>query len=423
MKRYNTYKDSEVEWIGEIPEHWKTSKIKYLGNIGSGDSLDSNKIEPERGEEDYPVFGGNGILGYFSNYNRENPILIIGRVGEKCGNVHYSSKKVFVNDNSLIFDPISYTSNLYYLFHCLTQRDLNVLRNKNTQPLITGTLVKNESIPLPPLPEQQAIVNYLDEKTGLIDDLIKKKQEKIQLLKEKRTALINHVVTKGLDPEVKMKDSGIEWIGEIPERWLKRKLGHIVNIQGRIGFKGYKKTDFVDEGEGCLVIGGKHIDAFNKINLTNPDYLHWDKYYESPEIMVKQGDLILSQRGTLGKVLFIDDDYGELTINPSLVLVNKIQENPKYLWYYLQSFSILTQIDLFSSITTIPMLSQDVISGFQIILPPLSEQQQIVTYLDEQTQVIDQTIQQEEQKIELLKEYRQSLISEVVTGKICVLET
>ena len=211
------------------------------------------------------------------------------------------------------------------------------------------------------------------------------------------------------------KDSGLEWIGEIPSHWNRKKLGYLVNLQGRIGFKGYKKTDFVNEGEGCRVIGGKHIDNNNKINLSNPDYLHWDKYYESPEIMVFKGDLIVSQRGTLGKVLMIEDDYGPLTINPSLVVVNQIKENTKFLWYSLQSDSIMKTIDILGSVTTIPMLSQSEISNFPILLPSKNEQQQIVQYLDNKTTLIDSLIEKTQKKIELLKEQRTSLINEVTT--------
>ncbi len=218
-----------------------------------------------------------------------------------------------------------------------------------------------------------------------------------------------------MKPYPSYKDSRVEWIGAIPEHWERKKLGYIVNLQGRIGYKGYKKTDFVDEGEGCLVLGGKHINSSQKIDLSNSEFLSWDKYYESPEIMVKKGDLIISQRGSLGKVVFIDEDYGEMTINPSLVLVNQIKENPTFLWYYLQSNHLLTQIDLIGSVTTIPMLSQEEISTFQILIPPKREQTQIVSFLDHKTQKIDELIEKTEKKIELLKEKRTALINHCVT--------
>lgn len=184
-------KDSGVEWIGMIPSHWDLKRIKHLGEIYSGDSLESSLIEPS-GE--FPVFGGNGVMGYHSSFNTDYDCLIIGRVGEKCGNVHKNDQRVFVNDNSLIFRPKSQFV-LSFLFHTFTQRNLNQLRNQNTQPLITGTLVKNESIPYPPLPEQEQIVSFLDEKTGEIDRTIQSEQKKIELLKEYRQSLISSVIT------------------------------------------------------------------------------------------------------------------------------------------------------------------------------------------------------------------------------------
>ena len=185
-------KDSGVEWIGEIPIHWETVKIKYLGNVKSGDGLESNLIEEEG---DYPVYGGNGVLGFYSDFNYSTEVLSIGRVGEKCGNVHFVNQRVWINDNSLVLEPNSKVESLWYIFHSLTQRDLNQLRNKNTQPLITGTLVKNEHIPFPPVEEQQQIVEYLDEQTQLIDKTISIEEKRIELLKQYRQSLISEVVT------------------------------------------------------------------------------------------------------------------------------------------------------------------------------------------------------------------------------------
>jgi type I restriction enzyme, S subunit len=189
-------KDSGVEWIGDIPSHWDKIKVKYLGRIKSGDGLESSLIEPE-GE--FPVYGGNGVMGYYSNFNSDIPILVIGRVGEKCGNVHYEDSKVWINDNSLIFHPNEKVLSIKYLFNSFTQRDFNLLRNQNTQPLITGTLVKNEYIPFPPESEQTQIVEYLNEKTQKIDSTIEKETQRIDLLKEYRQSLISEVVTGKVD--------------------------------------------------------------------------------------------------------------------------------------------------------------------------------------------------------------------------------
>jgi len=189
-------KDSGVEWIGEIPEHWEVIKIKYLGQINSGDTISSNLIESE-GE--FPVYGGNGIMGYYKDFNFSHRVLSIGRVGEKCGNVHLVHEKCWINDNSLVLDKKNENVNMNYLFHSLKTRDLNIIRNQNTQPLITGTMVKNESIPFPPLSEQQQIIEHLDIRTKEIDDLVSLEQRKIDVLKQYRQSLISEVVTGKID--------------------------------------------------------------------------------------------------------------------------------------------------------------------------------------------------------------------------------
>lgn len=185
-------KASGVGWIGEIPEHWKVTKLKYISRIESGDSLPSEQIMDEAL---YPVYGGNGVLGFVDKFNYSQLVLSIGRVGEKCGNVHFIYEKCWINDNSLVLDLISNQCELKYLYYSLTIRNLNSLRNQNTQPLITGTMVKNEISPVPPHIEQLQLISYLDEKTKEIDDLLNIEQKKIELLKEYRQSLISEVVT------------------------------------------------------------------------------------------------------------------------------------------------------------------------------------------------------------------------------------
>ena len=157
-------------------------------------------------------------------------------------------------------------------------------------------MLGNNPIVIPPLSEQQQIVSFLDNKTTLIDSLIKKTQRKSELLKEKRTSLINEVVTKGLNPNVEMKDSGVEWIGEIPISWELTKMKFEVEIFGRIGFRGYTTEDIVNEGEGVITISPSNIknDVFN---LENRTYLSWEKYHESLEIKIFKDDIILVKRG------------------------------------------------------------------------------------------------------------------------------
>jgi type I restriction enzyme S subunit len=184
-------KDSGVEWICEIPKHWKTKKIKYLGSIKSGEGITSSELN-EDGE--FPVYGGNGIVGFHTMFNLEQKAIIIGRVGEKCGNIHLVDSRSWISDNSLILNLLS-GENFYWVSLCLETRDLNKLRNQSSQPLITGTHVKNENIPYPPPNEMKDISEYIQKKSLNIDSDIRKSLKKIELLKEYRQSLISFTVT------------------------------------------------------------------------------------------------------------------------------------------------------------------------------------------------------------------------------------
>jgi len=277
--------------------------------------------------------------------------------------------------------------------------------------------LKNFPIPIPPKEEQEEIVSYLDKKTTHIDELIKKIEQKIELLKEQKNSLINEVVTKGLNPKVETKNSGIKWIGEIPSGWSKKKMKHIVNIFGRIGYRGYTTEDIVDEGDGVITISPSNIFE-DKFSTDNSTYLSWEKYHESPEIQIFTNDIILVKTGsTIGKTSIIPENVPEMTINPQLIVLKNIKIYPKYLYYQTVCKFIKESFGVEQTGSSTPTISQEKVKDFPILEPPISEQQQIVEFLDEQTELIDKTISIEERRIKLLKEYKQSLISEVVTGK------
>lgn len=214
------------------------------------------------------------------------------------------------------------------------------------------------------------------------------------------------------------QDSGVEWIGEIPKNWTVKRLKYLSKIFGRIGFRGYNVSDLVGEGEGALTLGGKHISKNNELDLSNPEYLSWEKYYESPEIMVQKGDIIITQRGTLGKSILIDKEIGPATINPSMLLLKKIELFNRYLYYFLISDYSKRSVELSTAQTAVPMISQEQVGNFLILNPSINEQKQIVSFLDKKTSEIDKTIGKDAQLIELLKEKRTALINHVVTKGI-----
>jgi type I restriction enzyme S subunit len=201
-------------------------------------------------------------------------------------------------------------------------------------------------------------------------------------------------------------------IGLIPEDWTIKQLGKVCEVHGRIGFRGYTTQDLVGAGHGALAIGGKHISK-NYLDLSSPDYISWEKYYESPEIMVNKGDIVLAQRGTLGKSAIIDREIGFATINPSLVLLNNIRCNNMFLRYVLQGKVILDIIMQSNGLTSIPMISQRQIEGFPIIYPKEHEQQRIASALTS----IDNLLSSLDKLIAKKRDIKQGAMQQLLTGK------
>jgi type I restriction enzyme S subunit len=217
-----------------------------------------------------------------------------------------------------------------------------------------------------------------------------------------------------------MKDSGVEWIGEIPKGWETSKVKFVSNINGRIGYRGYTVDDIVGDGEGAITLSPSNIIE-DKFDLEKKVFLSWEKYEESPEIKIYEDDILLVKTGsTIGKVCIVPSIFQKMTINPQLVVLKNHKVNSRYLWFFMSSKTYKDQI--FSSIAggSTPTTSQENILNHYILDPPLPEQKQISDYLDEETSKVDQMVDTETKRIDLLKEYRQSLISNVVTGKIDV---
>jgi len=431
-------KDSGVEWIGEIPKDWvRTSMINVLcsricdgphetpeitdGGIPfiSVDSLDDTKnvnldvakksISEELYQEYYrkaPLEEGDILFSKAATIgktaivdNRKfmvwSPLAIIKVDRDKCDNLY-----------------------IYYLLNCHELiKYVSFLGGYNTQINVGMRALEKAQIPVPSLGEQKRIADYLDTKCSQIDSIIEKQQAIIEKLKEYKLSVITEAVTKGLNPDAEMKDSGIKEVGLIPIDFVPTKIKYICNTQGRIGFKGYTTADLVDENEGAYTLGASHLNN-GIIDLSSPVYISWEKYYESPEIMVNMDDLLIVQRGsTIGKVAIVDKDYGPTTINPSLVLINDIRINNKYLLYALSARYIAEYINLIGNTTAIPMISQKQINDLVVILPKENMQLEIVYYLDKKCVQVDSMVEKKNRIVEKLQEYKKSLIYELVTGK------
>ena len=271
--------------------------------------------------------------------------------------------------------------------------------------------------PLPPLDEQRTLAAFLDCETSRIDALIEKKQKQIELLQEKRIALISHAVTKGLDPNVNMKDPGVEWLGPVPEGWSISKLGFHASVKARLGWKGLKADEYVDEGFIFLStpnIKNRHID-FDAVN-----YITKERYLESPEIMLEVGDVLIAKDGsTLGTTNIVRDLPAPATVNSSIaVLRPKSNLHSNFLYWIMvcpYTQSIIQQV---KDGQGVPHLFQADLRQFWIWLPSYEEQRTIAAYLNRETARIDALIEKVEKSLVLLREWRTSLISAAVTGKI-----
>lgn len=211
------------------------------------------------------------------------------------------------------------------------------------------------------------------------------------------------------------KPSEVQLLGDIPSHWAVKRNKDFCLIKGRIGFRGYTKDDFVDEGKGALVIGATEMNENGYIYVANPQFISWFKYYESPEIILETGDILVVQRGsTVGKVAIVDERIKDATINPSLVILKKIKIDNKFLLFYLMSANVQGFIKAQTATTAIPMISQDQIGKYEICIPPPDEQTAIAQYLDAKTQAIDKKINLLTKKAETYKELRKSIINDAV---------
>ena len=272
-------------------------------------------------------------------------------------------------------------------------------------------------VPLPPLPEQQAIAVFLDRETGKIDSLIEKKQRLLSLLAERRIALISKAVTKGLDANAKMKPSCVEWLGKVPEYWNIMKLKYVSGASTGFAFN---SDDYVDEGIPLIRIGDITLDGC--IDLSNAKKLPKDYIVMYRGAIIKKKDILMAMTGaTIGKAGQYQFDEPGL-LNQRVCKFIPILINAGYLWYIFKADQYSEYIDLTGFGGAQPNISDTQLLDFIATIPPLPEQQAIAAYLDRETAKIDALSAKVETIIERLKEYRTALISEAVTGKIDVRE-
>ncbi|WP_027124942.1 restriction endonuclease subunit S [Gelidibacter mesophilus] len=429
-QRYDSYKNSGVEWLGEIPEHWeikpgftilsesKTKNIGFLEKTVLSLSYGNVVIKPEEKL--------TGLVPEsFETYQIVQPGDIIIRPTD-LQNDKTSLRTGLAKDNGIITSAYinlrvskAYDNNFYhYYLHTIDINKVIYGLGSGLRQNISFDDFKRFPFPLPPLQEQTAIAQFLDDKTTKIDHAVSVKEKQIELLKERKQILIHKAVTRGLDDTVKLKDSGVEWIGEIPEHWEVKKLKELCKAYGRIGFRGYTTSDLVNEGEGAITISPSNIkDEF--MTFEKCSYLSWKKYEESPEIQIFNNDVLVVKTGsTFGKIGIVKDLPLKATINPQLLVLKDISISPDYFYSALKTSMIQIQIQKEVIGSTIPTISETKILNFKIALPPQIQIEKTVVYLNNLNEKFKTAISLKQQEIEKLKEYKSSLINSVVTGKV-----
>ena len=407
-------KDSGIEWIGEIPEGWEVVPVKRLCTMQAGKNLTSEQIAPEG---TYPVYGGNGIRGFFSDYNCVGQFLTVGRQGALCGNVHKINGKVWATEHAVITAPSSYAI-LDFLYYLLIGMDLNqYVSSTAAQPgLAVGTLLNLKTCYTCSTLEQTQISNYLNAKCSEIDTMLSRTRSSIEEYKKLKQAVITQAVTKGVRGEREMKNSKIEWVGNIPIDWNTIKLKYCTYIRARLGWKALKADEYVE-------IGFPFLSAFNIVNntlqFTNLNYINQFRYDESPEIQLSNGDVLLVKDGAgIGKCAIVENMPMPSTVNGSIAVVSVTNSLiPKYLYYYFLSKMFQQHIDLLKDGMGVPHLFQSDLKEIKIAFPSKDEQKEIADYLDGKCAEIDKLIAKKEQLVKELENHKKSLIYEVVTGK------
>lgn len=414
MKRYNAYKDSGVKWIGEIPSHWKTTKLKHIivklyrekrpnsellvcSNKGKvikkGDSkiglvADNDDIYQGVCKGDLLIHGMDTWHGAIAISNFDGMCTPVVHVCDSKQNKTYIALYLQFMAISKVFKLIS-----------------NGVR-QNTSDFRSWDKVGAIPIMVPPLHEQQAIVGYLKDKTLKIEQYVSARERERELLDSLKQSEIANVVTKGLNPNVKMKDSGIPWIGEIPEHWTTRKIKFLFKERSE---KGYPNEPVLCATQKYGVIPQSMYE--NRVVVVN-------KGLEGLKL-VKEGDFVISLRSFQGGIEYAH--YQGIISAAYTVLSPSSEVNSDYIKYLFKSHPFIELLKTcVTGIREGQNINYDLLRKSSIMLPPLSEQQAIVAYIDEKLQKIDQYKSDLQREIDYLKEFKQRLISDAVTGQLCV---
>lgn len=419
MRKYEKYKDSGGQWIGKIPEHWDKCKLKnYLSGLQDGTHGSHERVPSE-----YPLLSAKNIFDYgleISNnestiskndndsiiangypQNGDIALCCVGTIGRCC---IYKLDKRYAFQRSVSFLRCNSKSSNRYLLYllksnvCLPQYDMYA-KTSAQSGIYMGALASFEIIK-PSLSEQESIASYLDSKVGEIDNMIEKTEKKIELYEELKKSIITHAVTKGLNPNARMKNSGVDWIGKIPENWNGCRFKNFLSLK-------------TTTSKSKIKIGLENIES------KTGHYIETITEFEGNGVEFMSGDIVYGKLRPYLQKVWLAEFEGN-AVGDFFVFKARNNANATYIKYLLLSDGFTKEADGSTYGAKMPRVSSNFILCLQYYLPPLPEQQVIASYLDSKTNAIDSQISIAHKRIDLLKELKSSLITNVVTGKIKV---
>ena len=413
MIKYDTYKDSRVEWIGAIPSHWQIMPFKRRMKMNNGADYKDWVTD-----EGYPVIGSGGQFAFASKFMYDGEVVLLGRKGT-------IDRPLYFNGPFWAVDTMFYAvpdKRVYckYMYYQALTFPFNYYATATALPSMTQTELGNNPICVPPYDEQRAIADYLDTECKKIDDLIAKEEKRVILLQEVRLSILTKAVLQGLNDRVETAPNKHNWLGNIPKHWKIMPLRYTATAKGCCFIDGdwIESKDIDYDGSIKYLTTGNVGSGFYKEQGLG--YITEEKFKELDCTDVLPGDLLISRLNEPIARTCIVPDLGSRIVTAVDNVIFRPNPNildRKFACYYLNNGRLTEHANIIARGATMHRVSRTMLGHLPVVLPPLDEQRDIVAFLDKECNQYDNSIVKANHQIDLLKEYKQSLITEIVTGK------
>lgn len=421
--RYSVYKPSAVAWLGEIPEHWNAVRTRYLCDVTTG-GRDTQDAE-DSGE--FPFFVRSDTIERISTWSFDGEGVLTSGDGVGVGKIfHHYVGKMEIHQRVYLFHSFRHVIGRYFYYFLKENLFKVVLEGaaKSTVDSLRRPMLANFPIAFPCVDDQHGIVAFLDRETGKIDALVAKKERLIELLQEKRTALISHVVTKGLNPNAKMKESGIEWVGEVPQHWTVAALRHVARLQTGLTLgKKYAEDQILTSRPYLRVAnvqdGYLDLDEITEVEIPPSDVSRYE---------LEPGDVLMTEGGDFDKLGrgYVWENQIPNCLHQNHIFAVRLIRDRLHSHFLSTLLASLHGKNYFTSTssqsTNLASTNSTKLKQFPVLLPSVEEQEAILEYVGHKTSQLEVLVSKAREGIDGLREYRTALISAAVTGKIDVRE-